>query len=158
MRGKKIIVSLFVGLLATQASANEGEARTVFTTAITTAFNFKSYQIADEISLSFPHFTKNGRASLISLLDSSGIVKEAVNKNGSLQTTIKNGTLHVEIAKINNNDIYIVTTNALFQWQRCIQRTCVPVGNEKPNLIKAEIISVMENNRPAMKVNHISFN
>lgn len=158
MRGTKLIISLAICFLASQANANEGEARTVFNTAITTAFNFKSHQIADEISLSFPHFTKNGRASLINILESSGIVKEAVTKNGSLQTTIKNGSLHVEIAKINNNDIYIITANALFQWQRCIQRTCVPVGDEKPHLIKAEVISVMENNRPAMKINHISFN
>lgn len=156
---KKFPLFLVASLIASPAFSNEGEARTLFSTGVSAALNFKHYQIEDQIALSLPHFTANGRQSLINELVRHEIIHESVKNNGSLQTTFKPGTLESSSYKTHQGTtIYEVSSTANFNWQRCVQKTCVPVGDPKEIRVKATILATVQNNRPTLKIDSITIN
>lgn len=156
---KRISLLLPALVFASSALANEGEARTLFSTGISAALNFKHHQIEQEIALALPHFTPNGRQSLINELIRNEIISESVKNNGSLQTTFKPGTLESSSYNTHNGTtVFDVSSIATFNWQRCIQKTCVPVGDPKDIRVKASIVQTLQNNRPTLKIDSVTIN
>ena len=152
-----ILAGVVVASLVTpNAMAGEAEAAEVFTTAVQTALTFRNARMIDEIAASFPHFTTQGREAVIEELGRTGIVREATKKNGSLKTRLDKGSLQAT-TQVNESGLneYEFTGKVYLQWQRCIERTCAPVGEEKAARAKGVVKEMLVNGRPSYQVNSL---
>lgn len=142
---------------STPSFANESDARMIFTNAMNSAFNFKSQSIIEDIGTSLPQFTINGRKELISTFERTGIIRESIKNNGSLQATIPAGSLNsTKMVGRDGFDQYRFNGIISIQWQRCVSKTCVPVGEPSNAKINGSVIPTQINGRPTYKVDSVT--
>jgi hypothetical protein len=150
-------LAAFISFSASTAFANESDARLIFANGISSALNFKSQSIIEDIGVALPQFTSNGRNQLISVYERTGIIREAVKNNGSMQTNVQSGNL-VTTKMVGRDGLeqFRFSGVATIQWQRCVSKTCVPVGESKEAKISGVAIPTQINGRPTYKVDAVN--
>lgn len=155
MQMKQILVGCASLVVLPLAYATESEANAVFKAGVEGVLTFRNDRMVVEMTSGLSHFTIEGRAAVIEELKRTGIVRQATAKNGSLSTVVKEGfnsTAQVGASGLNE---YLVNARATFQWQRCVNKTCVPVGDALPGRVSGTVQEVQVNGRPAYRINSI---
>lgn len=151
--GLSALILVGIPCASSTAAATESDARLVFANASGAALSFKNAKIIDDISSSFPHFTTNGRNQLLSELERTGIVAQATTKGASLTATVDSGSLNAfrRIAP-QGGESFELSGQVMLQWQRCVNATCVPVGNPRPAKISGIALGSVVNGRPSYRI------
>ena len=149
-------LTLLACLLApalSNAQVSEGDAKVLFSTAVSTALTFKNERMIDEIGASFTHFTQSGREQLLNEMDRTGVIEQAAQNNGSLSTALTPASVSSLRRDGPRGEVsFDMSAEVSLQWQRCVVRTCVPVGAPKPARVAGTVIAVTSNGRPSYKV------
>ena len=155
---RKAIAPLLIVLASGNAVAGQTEALEVFQSAACGALNFQGDRMVEDISNSFMHFTKSGRASLISELSRVGVLTQSVSNSGALRcVAIPQGLAPVG-RRVGENglDEYDVKTEVNLEWSRCEGRSCSKSGPSKKAVISGTVATLSLNGRLAYKLTRIT--
>ncbi len=144
-------------LAAPLARASDIDATETFSAALSGAFTFSGQRAADDIPLSFMHFTKAGRLALIDELQRTGVVAQAVAKKGSLKAfASSNKFISTRRVGPSGVDEYEVKGEVELQWNTCEVGSCVPTGPRKKAIATGTVVQVTAYGRPAFKISNIA--
>lgn len=154
-----LIGSLLIALASGGAYAGQSEALEVFQSATCAALTFQGDRMVDDISNSFMHFTRTGRASLIAELSRVGILTQTVSKSGALRCTVIPQGLAPVGRRLGDNglDEYDVKADVSLQWSRCDGRNCSKVGAPGKATVSGTVATLTMNGRPAYRLTRITF-
>lgn len=147
-----------IGLvLCSPAQAAEADALEVFAAAVGGAFTFNGQRVVDDVSLSFMHFTKSGRAALISELQRTGVISQATTKRGALKAfATSNKFIASRRVGKNGVDEYDVRGEMELQWNICDAGSCVPAGPRRKVGASGTVVPVVAFGRPSYKVSALT--
>lgn len=157
-KGLLAISSSYLMLAGSSAHASmESDAASVFAAALLGSFTFNSVRTAEDISLSFMHFTKSGRQSLISELQRSKVVVESVSKKGGVKSFANPAKFSVvRRAGAAGVDEYDIRGDFEIQTSLCEGASCVPSGPRKRIAVTGVVVPVTAFSRPSLKVSVIA--
>lgn len=143
-------------LLASPVLAADGDAAEIFAIAASGAFTFNGQRVVDDVSLSFMHFTKAGRQAVISELQRTGVISQAMMKKGALKA-FSSGNKFVSTRRVGRGgvDEYDLRGEIELQWNICDGGSCVPAGPRKKVSASGTVIPVTAFGRPSYKVSSI---
>lgn len=153
------IGALLISLASGCAFAGQTEALEVFSAATCGALTFQGDRMVEDISNSFMHFTKSGRAALISELSRVGILTQSVSKSGALSCAVSPQGLTPVGRRVGDNglDEFDVKADINLQWSRCDGRACTKFGTPKKAVVTGTVTTLTVNGRPAYKLSAITF-
>ena len=135
----------------------ERDASEVFSAAVGGGFTFNGQRVVDDVSLSFLHYTKAGRAALINELERTRVIYQLIGKKGALrafsQANKFSATKRVGPSGL---DEYMVRGEMELQWSVCDISSCVPSGPRNKVSVQGLVIPVTAFGRPAYKVDSLT--
>lgn len=140
--------------------AAEADAKEVFSVASAGGMTFSANRVVEDVSLVFMHFTPEGRASLISELERTGLVAEVVGKGAAVRAELPVAALQVaRRAGADGLDEYDVSGTMKLQWSRCTSPGvgCTPVGLSKDAKVSGTVLQVTVSGRPAYRISSIRY-
>lgn len=138
--------------------ASEVDAREVFAVGAAGGMTFTASRVAEDVSLVFLHFTPDGRASLISELERTGVVSEVVNKRLGVRGDLPASAVQVRRrAGSDGLDEYDMSGDMRLQWSKCTDVGCVPSGTPKNLKVSGVVVQSVINGRPAYRVRSIRY-
>lgn len=154
----KLSSALTLCLLAASsgAQASESDAREVFATAVSGAMSFAGDRAVDDISVSFLHYTSQGRAALINELERTGLLAQAVNYRAAVRAELPANTVVIR-RRVGADGLeeYDASATLSLQWSKCDAKGCATTGQSKSARVTGTVVPVVLNGRPGYKVSKL---